>query len=136
MVATIPGDLPIKDESNEYINGYTKLYGFLQSVGGERPVAFIKPDGSSKGIKCPLSYTLAKRLAPKLYTRVGVEGTAQYDPHDWSIQSVTIDNILPYEDIPFSQALEELYKASPSAWSDIDNVDAYLRDLRSQRDIY
>ncbi|MGE5585805.1 MAG: hypothetical protein ACM309_09810 [Bacillota bacterium] len=114
------------------VRGQTVLYGTLQRIGGITPKAVIAPDSGGRGISCDISRELAKQIAPRIYTRICVTGVAEYDIADWSILSFKIEAPLDYEELPVTEALARLYKASPKAWEGIADVQAYISRLRSE----
>lgn len=114
------------------VRGQSVLYGTLQRIGGLTPKAVIAPDSGGRSISCDISKELAKQIAPRIYTRVCVTGLAEYDVTDWSILSFRIDAHPEYEELPVTQALARLYRASPKAWEGIGDVEAYISCLRSE----
>lgn len=132
----IPIDVkPPVQAASEIVSGRTVLYGTLQMIGGSiKPAATISPDSEGKAIRCYLDKELVKALAPRIYTRIGVEGLAEYDTSDWSIRSFTIDRILDYEDVPIGEALDAIYKASPTAWEGVSDIAGFISRMRCEED--
>lgn len=132
-VVTIPANLECPKVKSQPVYGPTVLYGKLRSVGGRTPAAWIVCD-SGKAVKCTLTEQLARQIAPKIYSRVGVEGIAEYNPEDWSITSFQIKKILDYEGTSISKALKNLFIASPEAWAHVSDVNEYLERHRAEGD--
>ena len=112
-----PLPLPTSDE----ITFETTIYGELEWVGGVNPKAHIRPLGSKHSITCSVSKDLAKDLGTRLYTVVGLKGSAQQK--DGEIAGLSVAEVMPYVADSHSNPFEALRKAGASEY--FDGVDAY-----------
>ncbi|MBI2869520.1 MAG: hypothetical protein HYX96_06825, partial [Chloroflexi bacterium] len=81
-------------------------------------------------ISCNAEVEIVKILAQKLYSKVGVSGNAQWEPKTLMIRQFTINNVLPYAEVPLDEAFRELAAIAGRYYADIDNVDEYIKHLR------
>jgi hypothetical protein len=110
QLATITSTTRIRAE-NFITKGTTTLYGNLTRIGGDNPPrAWMKfTDGSTRS--CRIKNTaLARRMAPLLYQRIGVRGTAQWDTRDMSLYEFRIEELTPYRQKSVRQSFNDLSK--------------------------
>lgn len=111
------------------VSSETTLYGRLERVGGANPIARLRVS-EDRVVSCQMSKALAKRIAPRLYEIVGLEGQAQYDMKNWSLVSFKATGILPYSETSIQDAVGALRNAAPDAWQGVDDVVGAVRELR------
>ncbi|MDQ7850933.1 MAG: hypothetical protein RB148_11740 [Armatimonadota bacterium] len=113
--------LPAEDEPESEptkVTGRTTIYGRLVRVGGVEPRARLELT-TGEVISCKVSQSLARALGSRLYERVGVVGVATWDASDWHLLSFTVEELLPYQEVPLKVAFQELADAAgPEAWTD------------------
>lgn len=127
--AAITPDLEIEMKTPS-VKGETVIYGMVTRVGGKKPVIRLALD-SGEEMSCETTAPLAREVAPRLYETAALEGTAEWDPSDWSVISFTPKRLLPYVQGPLTDAFKALSEAAgPDAWSDVDDVVAALAELR------
>lgn len=112
--------------------GPTTIHGKVIRVGGRKPKVMIElPNGES--VFCDIEYELAKELGQRLYSWVGLYGTAKWDSKDLSLKDFSIDRITEYEDTPLTEAVAKLSEVAGQYFEDIDDVEGYISALRSDR---
>jgi len=114
------------------IRGETVLEGILLRVGGKIPKIGLVIDGS-RLLPCSASADLARQAAPLLYQHVVLEGEATWDASNWLLVGFTAQAILEHSPGPTEEALAELARlAGPGAWSDWDDVQSVIAELRKE----
>lgn len=112
--------------------GETVLYGWVTRVGGKEPKVGLSLDDGSF-VPCEATLEIAKELGRRLYERVGVHGFAEWEAENLVVASFKIDKITEYEETPIGKAVADLAEASgEDAWTDIDDVVAFLADWRGK----
>lgn len=127
-VATITPDTIISQIG--FLKGETNLYGLVVRVGGVKPVVRLETI-NGQSISCEGDIETIKKLGEKLYSRVGVSGTAYWNQKSLEIRHFRIKDILPYQDTPIDEAFKELAVLAGSYYNSIDDVEEYLKKLRS-----
>lgn len=123
----------IKIEPDSILKGQTTLYGNVIRVGGKTPKIMLETiEGLT--IFCDIDQNLAIHLGNKLYKAVGLKGTASWNSRDFSIESFRIESITDYEEISLSKSINELSKLAGKYFSDIDDVEQYVFNLRNVTD--
>lgn len=113
------------------VYGETVLEGLLVRVGGMVPKIGIMVD--SRLLPCNASVDLVKQAGPLVYQQVVLEGQATWDASTWSLVAFTPHAILDYSPGPQQEALAELARlAGPDAWSDWDDVQSVVSELRKE----
>ena len=116
------------------LRGTTTLYGTVIRVGGEDPprVKLRLLDGQV--ITCNITrrnnFEAARQLGARLYRSVGVRGQADWDVSDMSLQYFLVEDVVPYTESSLEQALTSLYDLAGSAFREIDDIDAFVSDIR------
>lgn len=126
MLATIKPNTLI--QPIPLIAGPTTIYGEVIRVGGKHPRAVIQLE-STVTVSCTLDISLAKQLAMRLYTWVGLYGTGKWNAKDFKLDDFNIERILDYEDAPITNAMSELSKLIGGYFDDID-PEQYVAELR------
>ena len=72
-----------------------------------------------------------KALAEQLYEWVGVSGTAYCDIDTHKIEDFAINDLLPYQDTPITEAMRQLADVAAPHFAGVD-ADAYVRALRGE----
>lgn len=112
------------------VSGGTDIYGTLLRVGGVSPRAFVELDDGRR-ISCALqSRQLARRLAPLLYTIVGLRGTATWFANTWELVTFSAQDVIECANGDVTDSIRALRAVTGKHWDAIDDVDAYLRELR------
>ena len=116
------------------IVGETVLYGKLIRVGGKSdPTAMIEISDDLT-LTCEVGFDLAKQLAHRLYTWVGLNGRAHWSVVDRRISSFRISGISEYEDRPISESFKWLRDTLGPYYSGVDDPVKYTRNLREGRE--
>lgn len=114
------------------VHGETVLEGILLRVGGKIPKIGLLIDGAGL-LPCNASTDLARQAGRLLYQRIALEGEAVWDASSWLLVSFTANAILDYSPGPTEEALAELARlAGPDAWSDWDDVQSVVAELRKE----
>ena len=130
--AIIHPDTTIEIPAGRYLEGTTTIYGRVESVGGrQKPRVFLSlPKPPS--LHCDVSEEMAIKLAPRLYTWVGVVGRATWNTDDHSIEAFEIEALTPFEDTPLSEAVKELSKVTGKSWKEEKDVIGAVKRLRGK----
>lgn len=116
------------------IEGVTTLYGVLTSIGGISPPNATLTLMNGKRLRCNVtekeSLTVARQLGTRLYSEIGVRGTARWDLRDMSIVFFRIDELLSYKETNLTEAIEHLAELASPYFEAIDDLDTYFADLR------
>jgi hypothetical protein len=119
------------DIENILLRGKTTLYGTVVRVGGEnQPTVQIRLlDGNIQ--TCEIrTQNIARQLGERLYSRVGVRGTATWDRRDMSLQSFRIEQVTSYRQRPMPEVLEIMHNATGQYYEGINDIDGLIADVR------
>lgn len=117
------------------IAGKTTLYGELRRIGGDQPKAHIRlfTDGNIHG--CDVSTPeLAREIAQHLYKTIGVRGSAKWEVETMKLHSFCIEELTPYRQTTLTEAFDSLSEVAAKHYADLEDVDAFVADLRGQMD--
>lgn len=127
ILATISPDTKI--EPSPLITGETVIYGQLIRVGGRTPRAMIETvDGQT--IYCEVEKGLAKNLGEKLYSYVGLHGTAKWNANTLALEEFFIDDLTDYRDKKIFESTRDLSSLVGKYFSTIKDVKGYVSRLR------
>lgn len=111
-------------------NGETTIYGKVLRIGGKSPKVALELDGAT--LTCEVdSESLAIELAARLYQEVGLVGLARWSAKDGKLEEFKVTGITYYEAGSYVEALNQLSKLVGKYFDDIDDVEAYIEELRS-----
>jgi hypothetical protein len=111
------------------LSGETTIYGEITRVGGAEPkIQFKTLD--SQIVYCSTNKTIAKKAGAKLYTKVGLHGTAEWNSETFEIEEFHVIDISDYEQIPPSEAFEELANLIGDSFDNIEDVDRSVSEIR------
>lgn len=123
----------VKTETISRISGETTIYGELIRVGGATPHILVRTvEGRTQSFQ--VNFELAKELANRLYTVVGLVGIAEWRANDLSLVSFRVNEILDYQETAIAEAVAELSKIAKRYFDDIDDVSEYVKNLRSENE--
>ena len=108
----------------------TTIYGKLLQVGGEPPIAIIDVAGTGHLIECTFDKSLARQLGKRIYTWVGLNGTATVEDVNLKVVAFAIEAMTPYKGTPVDEAFAKLSEIADPYYKDIDDVEAYVDSLR------
>ena len=127
IVATITPDTKV--ENPPILRGETTVYAKVVRAGGKEPRVEIETvDGRTLFCDAPLDIT--KALGMKLYQVVGLVGVAQWDTELNNIEQFSIKDVTDYEQVPIKEAMHKLAEATREYYSDIEDVEQYISELR------
>lgn len=126
--ATISPEVPIPEPP--IAQGETTVYGEIIRVGGKRSKVQLRLI-SGDVLTAEVTRPLAKQLASRLYTEVGLEGEAVWGREDLQIVSFRVTRLLSYEETPITEAFQSLSDCGGDAWKGID-LDKYVREVRGE----
>ncbi|MCY4527050.1 MAG: hypothetical protein OXB89_10650 [Anaerolineaceae bacterium] len=131
LLAVVRSDTTLPDTA--IITGTTTLYGELLRIGGERtPTAQFRFAGS-RPLTCQVKTTeLAKEMAERLYKVVGVKGTGKWEAASKRLLAFRIDELTAYRETSITEAFESLRDISGKYYDEIDDVNAFITDLRGR----
>lgn len=112
------------------IRGETQFYGALERIGGVEP-GFALRISEHEVLRGDIDEELAKELAKRLYSWVGLTGVAQWDPMTGEVEEFTATEILTYRGTGITKAVDLLRSAIGEYWDDEDDVEEAVYRLRS-----
>jgi len=112
------------------LKGETVIYGNVLRVGGKTPKVMFETVGGDV-LYCDSDRETAKKLGKKLYELVGLQGIAQWDAIDLHIVAFNIGGITDYTKTSISDSFKQLSGLIGEHFSDIDDVDGYISEIRS-----
>ena len=115
------------------IKDRTIIYGEVVRVGGIEKSKVMIATASGNNISCSVEKSTIKELAKRLYERVGLRGLAERRITDMYIESFTIAEILPYKEVPITEALEKVAPFLGSRWKGL-SPEEIVKEIRRMRD--
>ncbi len=112
-----------------HITGQTTIYGEIVRVGGVEPKVEVKLI-SGQTLYCPFDFELASQLGVLLYQMVGLDGDARWNTQNFEIEDFRVTGISDYRNVPLSDAFQSLSEIAGDYYSNVDDVTAYIADLR------
>ncbi len=111
------------------VTGETVLYGQITRTGGIEPrIQFHTIDGQT--VYCKGSRELVQEAGKLLYQDVALRGEAAWNGDTWQIDSFTAESIEAYRETSPTKALFALREAVAGAFDDIEDVDAFVQQIR------
>lgn len=111
------------------LSGETTIYGEITRVGGAEPkIQFKTLD--NKIIYCSTSREIAKKAGVKLYTKVGLYGLAEWNSESFEIENFNVIDISDYEEVPLSEAFDELANLIGDSFDSIKDVGVFVSEIR------
>jgi hypothetical protein len=111
--------------------GETILYGELIRVGGINPAVLLRmADGRT--VICHTDRATARNLASRLYTWIGLKGTAEYIVNNFEMVDFAIKEITEFEDKPVIQVINDLAVLVGPYYKEIDDVMKYISEMRGE----
>jgi hypothetical protein len=114
-----------------YITGQTTIYGKIVRVGGVDPKVEVKTI-SEQTLYCPFEVELASQLGARLYQLVGLNGEARWNTHSLEIIDFRVTEISDYQETSIVDAFQSLSEVTGDYYADIDDVNAYITELRRE----
>ena len=122
----------------EAMQGTTTLYGTVIRVGGEKPprakIRFLNGIELTCNITQRDSLSVARALGQRLYDTVGLYGRARWTTPDMRLHDFVIESVLPYRKKPILDNLMALRELVGPYLEEVENIDAYIHNLRGQTD--
>lgn len=114
------------------LTGETTIYGKVESVGGaSSPAVWLRQSDGTR-FQVSISYDMAPDFGKKIYSWVGLRGYAQWENDDGSLQSFKLIEILDYDQMPLTEAFDQLTQKIGGFFEEIDDVNAFVEDLRRE----
>ncbi|MBE9075716.1 hypothetical protein IQ241_00110 [Romeria aff. gracilis LEGE 07310] len=114
------------------LSGETTIHGEITRVGGAEPrVQFKTLD--NKTIYCSISKPMAKKAGTKLYTKVELHGTAEWNSETHEVENFHINDISDYEEALPTVAFQELAELVGDSFDKINDVDQFISEIRYGR---
>ncbi len=136
QLATVKPEMPIETEVFA-LKGKTTLYGTVVRIGGEDPPRVtIRLVNNNQLFNCNIlnrrgtGLAIARQLGQRLYTRVGLRGTAHWNPNDMSLDYFVVEEITEYRGTGIAQALESLREVAGHYYEAVSDIDAFISDAR------
>lgn len=134
-LATLARETTIETQ-NRLVSSTTTLYGSIVRVGGEKVLTAQIRLISGELIKCEIKglqkLNVAKELARRLFTEVGVTGKATWDSLDWKLEEFEIESITDYSGTKIRTALQGLYETAGKYLESIEDIDAFIAEVRGE----
>ena len=108
----------------------TTIYGELIAVGGKKPNIHLEIPGRKEQLICDITKQQAHALAGKLYTIIGVYGTATVEISTMKITRFKVENIIQYEPETYNSTLEALREIFSKIETE-DKPETYFEKLRN-----
>lgn len=119
--------------------GRTTLYGEVVNAGGTKnPTARLRLS-TGRSLYCTLDVPrdrrrqLARDIAKRLYSVIGVEGTGYWTPREMELFKFEIRRLLPFEDVSADRAISELRALVGDRYASVSGRD-FIRELRGEED--
>ncbi len=129
----LEGDAFDRISSRLLLHGDTTVVGEVKRVGGatSRRCLLRLPD-RRRILYCNVeSDDLVRRLGQHLYEQIAATGTATWIHRSWRIYQFTIKDFTQPRLGDPNEAIEQLRNAGLKAWDQIEDPDAFIRELRS-----
>jgi hypothetical protein len=123
----------LSTENSITVSGKTTLYGEVVSIGGESiPHVALRLLNGSLGYYRVATLGIAQKLGERIYTRVGVRGTAEWTTTDFTLIDFVVEEMTEYRDIPLPDALASLRELTHDAYGQVADIEALIDDLRGR----
>lgn len=114
--------------------GKTTLYGTLIGVGGVNPPRARLRLLNGNLVNCNITernnIQVARQLGERLYSEVGVYGTARWDLRDMSLNYFQIERITEYSRKPVDEALHALYSIAGENYDRVGDIEQLIAEIR------
>lgn len=107
----------------------TTIYGTLIQIGGRKPNIHLEIPGRSNLLICDINESMAKELALKLYTEIGLSGIADRYINSTEIKRFKVVEILPYDPSSYDENINRLRELFGEIHTDL-SPDEYFAKLR------
>jgi hypothetical protein len=124
-IAQLTKSTDIQISTVENIEGETILYGRIQRIGGSDPKVVLKLH-TGELLSLDVTEDVARKFGARLYTEVGLSGTAIWSPKDYKLLSFRVKSLTPFEDKPIDTAFQELRGVIGKYWDEIDDIEEAL----------
>lgn len=111
------------------LEGETVLYGEVVRVGGETPRVRIRTMSGSF-VNCTVSAEIAKKIAGRLYTEVGLRGDAVWNPDTLGMEKFHIHSLTDYSETPIDEAFKELRENFGHIYDKIPDIENLMTEIR------
>jgi hypothetical protein len=117
------------------IQGKTTLYGEVISIGGaETPHIVLRQLDGTLGYFQVANLGLAQKLGERIYTRVGVYGTATWDVNTSNLLDFSIEELTPYQATPLQDAIQSFAALTHEFYEAVPDIDAMIDEARGRND--
>ena len=132
-VFSVEKDAFQKLSSRLLLQGETTVVGRVERVGGATGMrCLLRVPNRRRILYCDVeSRDLVRRLGQHLYEEIAATGKAVWIHKSWRIYKFTIRDFTQPQLGDAEEAIEQLRNAGLSAWDQIEDPEAYLRELRS-----
>lgn len=129
MVVVVDSHFEFEDDPSR-IRGQTTLYGILRRAGGAKPALELHMEGGAR-VTCEATKEFVLACADRLYSPVGIEGTAWYEPDELKMVRFKAHRLLPYRRAPMSEGLRAIADmAGDTDWTQAANPGQLAKELR------
>ena len=107
------------------ITGETIIYGEIQRVGGTEPKIVLRLT-SGDLFSLDVSRDVAKNLSPRLYSQVGLRGTATWSYSDNKLLQFEVESLTEYEESSIADSFNQLRGVIGKYWDEIEDIEDAL----------
>lgn len=110
------------------LKSHTTLFGRVIRIGGMTPKIGLEVDG--RMIPVEISIDLAKRVGPRIYEVVGLEGVATWNAGDLQIVDFKATNLLDYDEGDLARGFKDLARIAGPTLEKIDLVKHFAAERK------
>lgn len=110
------------------LEGRTTLYGRVVRAGGRSPKIMFETRG--RILYCDATERIARQAGERLYLPCGLEGTAKWDADTLDLQEFVAESVVPFENRNVADAFAQIRARFGQYFDAIEDVDAFVADLR------
>lgn len=113
------------------LEGSTEIAGKIIRVGGKKPKAMLELfDGTT--LYCDIPESLAQELGHRLYKIALFSGYAKWNTRGYEIEEFKIDSFKEFQQVPVNKMFQELAGTIGSYFSNIEDVPAFVSNIRKE----
>lgn len=137
-LAVIGPDTEFTRPERDTFSGFTTLYGYLTGIVGEDPphvhVRLINGEKKRFDVTRKDNLRVARQIAERLYTKVGLRGEATWYVDDLSLKAFRVVELTDYSGASVGEAFAELRKTLGPHWDDVEDVEAFIAEIRGKHE--
>lgn len=138
-LAKVSTETNINLQQGGTVEGRTTLYGFLSGVSGENPPRAKIRMLNNEIFDCHVSekdnLRVARQLGQRLYTEVGVRGTARWEIDNSGVLQLNhflVEELTEFTPVSIDRALNSLHYIAREDYAQINDIQALISELRGR----